>query len=140
MPSAPPKQVVTATAPPPAISSNESVKSLLSTTESSKSAGSSDTPAAVGTAEHVEAVAIEAAKTKAKPAAKGAKKQKVEPTTPLEKGRDLAEKILKKVTRTTTLETQLSARPFAEKLLEEIKGDLKKFRCCVRIIILNIQP
>ena len=88
----------------------------------------------------MEAVAIEAAKTKAKPAAKGAKKQKVEPTTPLEKGRDLAEKILKKVTRTTTLETQLSARPFAEKLLEEIKGDLKKFRCCVRIIILNIQP
>ncbi|CAE7863465.1 unnamed protein product, partial [Symbiodinium sp. KB8] len=51
----------------------------------------SDTPAAVGTAEHVEAVATE-------------------------------------VTRTTTLETQLSARPFAEKLLEEIKGDLKKFR------------
>ena len=38
-----------------------------------------------------------------------------------------------KVTRTSTLETQLIVCPFAEKLLDEIRADLATFRCCGRI-------
>ena len=72
-------------------------------------------------------------KPKAKTKANANKRQKVEPSTPLEKGTDLAEKLLAKVTRTSTLETQLIVCPFAEKLLDEIRADLATFRCCGRI-------
>ncbi|CAE6958892.1 unnamed protein product [Symbiodinium sp. CCMP2592] len=64
-----------------------------------------------------------------KPNPKNPKRQKLDPTTPLEKGRDLKDKLLKKVTQTTTLETQLLGVEFAEKLLEEIQADKEIFRC-----------
>ena len=68
-----------------------------------------------------------------------AKRQKVEPTTPLEKGRDLKDKLLKKVTSTTTLETQLTSVPYADKLLEEIRADLATFRCFGSILTCRVR-
>ena len=61
-------------------------------------------------------------KPKAKTKANANKRQKVEPSTPLEKRTDLAEKLLAKVTRTSPPETQLIVCPFAEKLLDEIRA------------------
>ena len=71
-------------------------------------------------------------KPKAKTKANANKRQKVEPSTPLEKRTDLAEKLLAKVTRTSPPETQLIVCPFAEKLLDEIRADLATCRCSFR--------
>lgn len=112
-------------------SSGESMKSTNS------SCGSAGSEQAAATPDHEE-TPIEKPKPKGK-AKPNAKRQKVEPTTPLEKGRDLKDKLLKKVTSTTALETQLASVPFADKLLDEIKTDLATFRCCGSILASRVR-
>ena len=132
----PPAQQPVPVAVPPVAATPAAASSLPSSAESVKSAASSSGSAGP------EPAAGTPAETQPPKPPKGkanAKRQKVEPTTPLEKGRDLKDKLLKKVTSTTTLETQLTSVPYADKLLEEIRADLATFRCFGSILTCRVR-
>ena len=120
---------------PPVAATPAAASSLPSSAESAKSAASSSGSAGPEPA----GTPAETQPPKPPKAKANAKRQKVEPTTPLEKGRDLRDKLLKKVTTTTTLETQLTSVPYADKLLEGIRADLATFRCFGSILTCRVR-